>query len=156
MPQFSFLEMVLSNFFQAKDSKAVFSPTSTSGVWSETPWQLLLPQLCGKVPEGQWITALHFPWERAGALDTCHGNVLKFFCKASLFPSNQEWHRKSLKSRKGGSNISQSGHASLGTRAGCERGPSVPRINTLIAGFCKDPVSLGEVRDEEWALEELL
>lgn len=32
--------------------------------------------------------------------------------------------------------------------------PSVPGVNTLIAGSCKDPVSLGEVRDEERVLEE--
>lgn len=30
----------------------------------------------------------------------------------------------------------------------------MPAVNTLIAGSCKDPVSLGEVRDEERVLEE--
>ena len=32
----------------------------------------------------------------------------------------------------------------------------MPGVNTLIAGFCKDPVSPGEVRDEERVLGELL
>lgn len=30
----------------------------------------------------------------------------------------------------------------------------MPAVNTLIAGSYKDPVSLGEVRDEERVLEE--
>lgn len=35
-------------------------------------------------------------------------------------------------------------------------GPSVSGVNTLVAAFCGDPVSPGEVRGEERALEELL
>lgn len=45
VPQFSFLEMVLSNFFQAKDSKAVFSPTSTSGGLQRHPDNFSCPSL---------------------------------------------------------------------------------------------------------------